>query len=134
MKGDVPVDLGDLVVVVGAHGLLGLVVNAGGKAIAAKQRRWGSVVKEGRVNGAPRLQIRPQPRAETPRLRSASAVLLLRQWAGDLGEGGEEKDREPARPFMDRRRSRLLLPLIECQIDGIVWIGSRPRGSRGARA
>ena len=63
----------------------GLVVNAGGKAIAAKQRRWrdSAVVKEGRVNGAPRLQILSQPRAEAPRLRSASAFLLLRQWAGD---------------------------------------------------
>ena len=85
MKGDVPVDLGDLAVIVGAHGLLDLVVNAGRKAIAAKQRRWNSVVEEGQVIGTPGLQCRPHPKA-----KSLVFVLpppfcyALRRWAGDL--------------------------------------------------
>ena len=62
---------GGLGVVVGVYGLLDLVVNAGRRAIATKQRRWDSVVEEGQAIGGPGLQCRPQPRADAKRWNSS---------------------------------------------------------------
>ena len=90
------------------------VVSAGRKSTEAAQRRWSSVVEEGQAIGAPGLQCRPQSKADP--LVFVLLPPFCRCSSGRRSRGRRErKDREPARPAIDRRGAVISCRSCACQ-------------------
>ena len=104
------------------------------KAASLGQRR-----RRGPSNWDPRAAMPATTQGKIPRLRSVSAVLLLRQMGRrSRGKRGKSMDRNPAQPVIDRRECRPFLPFIACQDRRKVvsrWPPSRVQGGgfRGSK-
>ena len=95
------------------------------KAAPLQQRR-----RRGPINWDPWAAMPATSQGKTPRLRSVAAVLLLRQWAGDLeASGGVQTPQSPSLTDVSAVSSSRSL---RARIDGRSWVGGRPRGSKAA--